>query len=133
MNLLKHQNTTFVLIALLLTTQFSLAQDGSLTINQDPEVDELLALKKKMNVSETDADRYKIQIYSGNIAGAEKAKAKINSKLSDLPSILEFETPNYKVWVGNFRNRLEADRTLLKVQKEFKNAFVFKPKKEKEL
>ena len=46
MNLLKHQNTTFLLIALLLTTQFCLAQDGSLAINQDPEIDELLALKK---------------------------------------------------------------------------------------
>ena len=52
--------------------------------------------------------------------------------MSDLPSILEFETPNYKIWVGNFRNKLEADRTLLKVQKEFPNAFVFKPKKDKE-
>ena len=43
----------------------------------------------------------------------------------------DFETPNYKVRVGNFRTRLEADRGLVKVQKEFKSAFVFKPKKEK--
>jgi hypothetical protein len=132
MNLLNYQNTLLPLFFLLFSTQICLSQQGSLTINEDPEVTELLDLKKKMNFSETDSERYKIQIYSGNRPGAEKAETQINSKLNNLPSILVFETPNYKVWVGNFRSRLEADRTLLKVQKEFKNAFVFKPKKEKE-
>ena len=64
--------------------------------------------------------------------GAEKAKANFNMAFYPIPSDLVFETPNYKVWVGNFRSRLEADRSLVKVQKEFQNAFVFKPKKEKD-
>lgn len=132
MNLLKPKNITFLTALLFFTAHISLAQEGNLNINQDPKIDKLLAVKKEMNTSETDSERYKIQIYSGNRSGAQKAKAKINSKLGDLPSILEFETPNYKVWVGNFRSKLEADRTLLKVQKEFPNAFVFKPKKEKD-
>jgi hypothetical protein len=132
MNLLNHKITVFSLFILLFSAQICFSQQGSLTINQDPEVTELLDLKKKMNISDTDSERYKIQIYSGNRPGAEKAEAQINSKLNNLPSILVFETPNYKVWVGNFRSRLEADRTLLKVQKEFKNAFVFKPKKDKD-
>lgn len=132
MNLLNYQNTLLPLFFLLFSAQICLSQQGNLTINEDPEITELLGLKKKMNFSETDSERYKIQIYSGNRPGAEKAEAQINSKLNNLASILVFETPNYKVWVGNFRSRLEADRTLLKVQREFKNAFVFKPKKEKD-
>ena len=126
------KNIKFLAVLLFATSQYCLAQEGNLNINQDAKIDKLLAIKKEMNTSETDSERYKIQIYSGNRSGAEKAKTKINSKMSDLPSILEFETPNYKIWVGNFRNKLEADRTLLKVQKEFPNAFVFKPKKDKE-
>ena len=132
MNLLNPKNIKFLAVLLFATSQYCLAQEGNLNINQDAKIDKLLAIKKEMNTSETDSERYKIQIYSGNRSGAEKAKTKINSKMSDLPSILEFETPNYKIWVGNFRNKLEADRTLLKVQKEFPNAFVFKPKKDKE-
>ena len=132
MNLLNPKNIAFITVLLFASSQFCLAQEGNLSINQDQKIDKLLTIKKEMNTSETDSERYKIQIYSGNRAGAEKAKTKINSKMSDLPSILEFETPNYKIWVGNFRNKLEADRTLLKVQNEFPNAFVFKPKKDKE-
>lgn len=132
MNLLKLKNITLLTVLLFFTAHISLAQEGDLNINQDPKIDKILAVKKEMNTYDTDSERYKIQIYSGNRSGAEKARAKINSKMNNLSSILEFETPNYKVWVGNFRSKLEADRTLLKVQKEFPSAFVFKPKKEKD-
>ena len=44
---------------------------------------------------------------------------------------MRFETPNYKIWIGNFKTRLEADRALLLIKKKFYSAFVFKPKKEK--
>ena len=35
---------------------------------------------------------------------------------------------NYKIWVGNFKTRLEADRALVKIKRKFSNAFYFKPK-----
>jgi len=40
---------------------------------------------------------------------------------------MKYETPNYKVWVGRFRTRMEADRKLVKVKKLFPNAFLFTP------
>jgi hypothetical protein len=43
---------------------------------------------------------------------------------------MEFETPNYKIWIGNFNTRLEADRALVKVKRKFAYAFYFKPKKD---
>lgn len=133
MNLLNLKKIIKTFIFLLFTTHIGFAQDGNLTIDQDSKIDKLLTIKKDMNTSDTDTDRYKIQVYSGNSnSEAEKAKTKIKTKLNELPAIITFETPNYKVWVGNFRNRLEADRALLKVQKDFKSAFVFKPKKLKE-
>ncbi|WP_104734798.1 SPOR domain-containing protein [Hanstruepera ponticola] len=122
---------TLVFSLALLTTN-SFAQQGGVTINQDQDLVKLLALKKDMNLYDNDSDRYKIQIYSGNRQDAEKAKSKIRLKMPELLATLEFETPNYKVWVGNYRSRLEADRSLVKVQKEFQNAFVFKPKKERD-
>ncbi|WP_417237766.1 SPOR domain-containing protein [Bizionia sp.] len=129
MNLLNRYSKPLITVSMMLTVNLFYAQQGTITINQAPELDTLLALKKEMNVSETDSDRYKIQIYSGDRSGANSAMSKFDAKFDKITSILEYETPNYKVWVGNFRSRLEADRALEKIKKEFNDAFRFKPKK----
>ncbi|TYB75712.1 SPOR domain-containing protein [Bizionia algoritergicola] len=122
-------STPLITVSLMLTVNLFYAQQGTITVNQAPELATLLALKKEMNVSDTDSDRYKIQIFSGDRTGAEKAMSNFDAKFDKIPSVLEYETPNYKVWVGNFRSRLEADRGLEKIKKEFNDAFRFKPKK----
>ena len=124
--------TTFTVVCILFLTNLSFGQQGTVTINQDKDIDKLLAIKKEMNESEDTSDRYRIQIYSGNRSEAEKAQSTFKSLNIDLPSKLVYETPNYKIWVGNFRDRLEADRALKKVKTKFPTAFRFKPKKEKE-
>ncbi|PWK20884.1 SPOR domain-containing protein [Xanthomarina spongicola] len=124
--------STFTVVCILFLTNLSFGQQGTVTINQDKDIDKLLAIKKEMNESEDTSDRYRIQIYSGNRSEAEKAQSTFKSLNIDLPSKLVYETPNYKIWVGNFRDRLEADRALKKVKTKFPTAFRFKPKKEKE-
>ncbi len=105
-----------------------LAQEGTVTINQDDEIQALLEIKKDIEVS---SNRYKIQIYSGASRGsAESARTKLHNNYSEWSSSIEYETPNYKIWVGNFRNRLEADRALQRIKKTFINAFIFEPKKD---
>jgi hypothetical protein len=108
------------------------SQQGSITINQDADIDRLLAIKKQMNTSESASDRYKIQVYSGNRSEAEKSRSKLRNTYNQWKTSLVYETPNYKIWVGNFRTRLEADRALKKIKSKFPSAFIFKPKKEKE-
>ncbi len=104
------------------------AQEGSVSINQDKDISVLLSLKKEVNKSQSN---YKIQVYNGNRSGAEKTRSEFRNTFSDWPTSMKFETPNYKIWIGNFKTRLEADRALLKIKKKFNNAFIFKPKKEK--
>ena len=104
------------------------AQQGESTVNQDKQIDALLKVKKDINRTESN---YKIQIFNGNRSGAEKARLEFRNSFSDWSTSMKYETPNYKIWIGNFKTRLEADRALLKVKKKFGNAFIFKPKKEK--
>ncbi|WP_397364717.1 SPOR domain-containing protein [Olleya sp. R77988] len=111
---------------------FSYAQQGTVVINEDPTIAELLEIKKTLNKDEKNSDRYKIQIYSGSRTTAESVKSKFDGSVGKWRSQLVFEAPNYKIWVGNFRSRLEADRALVAVQKKFGDAFIFKPKKEKD-
>ena len=103
------------------------AQEGTVTINQPEAINTLLELKKDIKT----VDTYRIQIYSGlSRAAAERAASNFKFKYKGLPTEMVFQTPNYKIWVGNFRDRLEADRALLKIKKSYMNAFIFKPKRD---
>ena len=118
---------------LLLVTFFSVcihstyAQVGVVTVNQSQDIDKLLKLKKEVN---KEATNYKIQIYNGTRSSADKTRTEFRQTFDEWPVKMIFETPNYKIWVGDFKTRLEADRALLKIKRKFANAFIFKPKKQ---
>ena len=101
-----------------------LAQDGIVIINKSTEIDHVLAVKKELNEAKS---FIKIQIYSGNRLGANKALYNYKADFPEQFTEMKYETPNYKVWVGRFRTRMEADRKLVKVKKLFPNAFLFTP------
>lgn len=114
---------------LLICINLGFSQSGNVTLNANPDISSLLQLKKEINKNENTSDRYKIQIYSGNRDSAESAIESFKNSFSDTTSRLVYETPNYKVWTGNYRSRLEADRALIKIKDKFPSAFIFKPKK----
>ena len=117
-----------IVLLALFTISNIYAQQGETTVNQDKQIDALLSLKKDINRTESN---YKIQIFNGNRSSAEKARLEFRNSFSDWSTSMKYETPNYKIWIGSFKTRLEADRALVTVKKKFGNAFVFKPKKEK--
>ena len=103
------------------------AQEGTVNIDQSKAIDKLLEFKKDINTVET----FKIQVYSGSSSSAaSNVKAEFKQSYVQWPVEMVFNTPNYKIWVGNFRDRLEADRALLLIKKNYMNAFIFKPKKD---
>jgi len=115
-----------------LVSSFCYAQQGQVIVNQDKNIPKLLQLKKEINKDENASDRYKIQIYNGNSrTAAYDAEKELTDAFTDWSSKVVYEEPNFKTWVGNFRTRLEADRSLKKIKKKFPSAFIFKPKKEK--
>lgn len=127
MNILSVKSNFFITIIIFIFSCNLNAQEGTVVINQDKEIEDLLNIRKSM---ETSFDRYKIQIYSGlSRSSAETARTEFLENYSDWPSSIEYETPNYKIWVGDFRSRLEADRALIRIKKTFMNAFIFEPKK----
>jgi cell division septation protein DedD len=106
-----------------------LAQNAKVTIVEDPKIPQLLALKSQMTKNNELADRYKIQIMGfGNLNDANDIIDTYKKQFDKWAANVAYQSPNYKVWVGHFSNRLEADRALLEVKKEFPNAFVFEPK-----
>ncbi|MCY2685782.1 SPOR domain-containing protein [Salinimicrobium sp. TH3] len=118
--------TTLVVIG---TVTVSKAQEGQVTIHQDEIIPELLEQKSEMVKDGVIGERYRVQLFSGDNNEASKVIKEYRSLFPEWSSTIVFETPNYKVWVGNFRNSLEADRALLEIKKSFPAAFRFKPEK----
>ncbi len=103
------------------------AQEGTVNIDQSKAIDKLLEFKKDIKTVGT----FRIQVYSGSSSSAaSNVKAEFKQSYGQWPVEMVFNTPNYKIWVGNFRDRLEADRALLRIKKNYMNAFIFKPKKD---
>ncbi len=103
------------------------AQEGRVIIDQDKDIEKLLEFKKDIKT----VDLYKIRVFSGDRSSAEYTKSQVTSLYGDWPIAMEYETPNYKIYVGAFRTRLEADRALLKVKKSYPGALILFFKKER--
>lgn len=110
-------------------SQKSIAQDAKVTVNQDPKFEQLLNEKRKINSSITINDRYKIQIFNGDTENSKKTLTDFKRDNKNMDATIVFSTPLYKVWVGNFKTRIEAEKNLNDLKKKYPNAFLIKPNK----
>jgi hypothetical protein len=119
----------YFIILFLGSTLFLRAQEqGKITINQDARIDSLLVLHKKMNEKNPHIEGWRINIFfeSGNYSKkmAIDTKAKFVQSYTNIPCYVVFEEPYYKVLVGDYRTRMEAEKLLKDIVPEYPNAFV---------
>lgn len=114
----------FTFVLLLIVTHTTSAQSSVVTVNADAKIDALLLLKKELEKKGDLSDGYTIQLYYGNLTRAEVIKKEFQKTFTTWSPSIKYETPNYKVWAGNFSSRLEADRALIEIKEKFDSAFV---------
>lgn len=105
------------------------SQQGQVNIQQDEKIPELLNLKTRLTKDAKLGERFQIQLYYGDNNKASEVIKQFRANYPEWPSQVIYETPNYKVWVGNFRSRLEADRALRTLKAEYPSAFIPKPQR----
>jgi len=105
------------------------AQSQNLTLNQDPKFEQLLNEKRKFNTAISTNDSYRIQIFSGKSDEAKKTLSDFKREYTNIDGTIIFNTPNYKVIVGNFKTRIEAEKNLADIRKKYKSVFLLKPGK----
>jgi len=109
--------------------QNALAQTPKFNIIQDPKFENLLNEKRKINSSITVNDRYKIQIFYGTNEEAKKALSTFRKEYRNLDGTIVYSNPSYKVWVGTFKTRIEAERNYKEILKKYPNALLLRPNK----
>jgi hypothetical protein len=124
---LKHAFQLILLFCFFSINLFS--QEENITVSQNPKFENLLNEKRKINTSITVNDIYKIQIYNGDIESSKKILIDFKKEFLNLDGTIVFYTPGYKVWVGNFKTRIEAERNLLLLKTKYPNSLIIQPNK----
>jgi hypothetical protein len=126
----KYRNTmkTPVFTALILGLAFQVsAQEGNISIQQDSKIDELIKLYAEAN---SNTGYYQIQVGFGDYQKAQNLKTQVEVDFPDWYSKIEFESPTYRVRLGRFKTKLEAERKYLEVRKKYPDAMLLKPEKD---
>ena len=80
----------------------------------------------KNNATRTTAMGFRVQIYSGsNRSDAYAEQARFKSLYQGIDTYVSYDEPNYRVKVGDFRSRSEAQDLMQGLRKEFNNVFIF--------
>lgn len=99
--------------------------DSTIRITRDSRLDELIERQKQVNLEKQSMPGYRVQIYfGGNRPKASEVKLDFNSRFPDITAYLTYQQPNYKVRVGDFRNRYEAQKLLKQLEGKYSTTFV---------
>ena len=113
-----------IFIIVLILNFSSQAQNGKVEITQRIEIEKVIEIKKEKNKNKS---MLRIQIFNGSREDANNTKEKFENIKVDSIIDMVYETPNYKIWVGNYKTQLEADIKLLEIKRYFPDAFIFRP------
>jgi hypothetical protein len=113
------------------------AQDNSR--KQTPYVEAKYSVNKKLdavldsidriNLQRNFIDGFTIQVYSGlKREDALNTKKELTSTLPDLQSEVQYSQPNFRVKVGKYFNRLDAQRDYVDVKRHFPTAIIIPDK-----
>ena len=121
---LKHIIVRYTVFALLIAAAFELhAQQVQVT--SFPALDSLVARNIESNKSANGIQGYRVQIFFGSERkNATDAKTKLLQLLPDEEVYLIYQQPYFKVRVGDYRTRLEAEAVYRKLINDFDKAFI---------
>jgi len=114
-------------IICLLFLSITYSQTDRLNLINDPKLDSVLKIKKVVDKKNFKKNYYSIQLFSGQFVIGDSISKLVSEKFIEDSVYFYFETPNYKVRIGKYKSKLDAEKKLKILRKEFKSAFVFMP------
>lgn len=114
--------------------QAASAQEGKVTVIKDPQIDSLIAKRLALSRAGSTGNKvttlgFRVQIFSG--LGRDEAyseQSKFRSLFPGVNSYVSYTQPNYRVRVGDFRTKLEAQKFVNELKKNYSSLFIFAEK-----
>ena len=116
----------FSLLALFILCNFSVnAQDENVIYN-DSLTKNLFKIKKDYSKKIFESTYYTIQIYFGSLDEADSILNDFKENFKEIKSNLIFETPNYKVRIGDYKDINVASQELEGIRRIYPGSFIIK-------
>jgi hypothetical protein len=101
---------------------------GTLNLKQDSRIDRLMQKQREVYANNKTMNGFRVQIFMeiGNeaVAHARSVKGGFEKLYPEIPVYLSYEQPYYRLRVGDFRNRVEAEKYLRILKPRYSLAFV---------
>jgi hypothetical protein len=115
----------FLLVSSFCLGTYAQSDSNSIVVHKDPRLD--LLVKKQIEINEIttrnsrrSAQGYRIQVIStNNRTKAMEAKTKIYQRFPELKTYLMYQSPFFKLKVGNFLDREDAESYLQDIMEIF--------------
>jgi hypothetical protein len=101
--------------------------DAKYSVNN--KLDAVLDSIDRINLQRNFIDGFTIQVYSGlKREDALNTKKELTSSLPDLKSEVQYSQPNFRVKVGKYFSRLDAQKDYVEVKRHFPTAIIIPDK-----
>ena len=123
-------NKFLFLLSILLFIAFnSNAQKAKLTLNNDAYLDTAIQKNIDKNRIANVVDGYRIQLFSGaERNNANALKTKFLKLYPETPAYLIYQQPYFKLRVGDYRTKIEAQQIFYKLQDDFGQVIIIPDK-----
>ncbi|ULQ56624.1 SPOR domain-containing protein [Flavihumibacter rivuli] len=114
-------------LVLLLLVKAGFGQSDSLVVYKDPRIDQLVRKQAEINEFTTREARrnvsgFRIQVINTTDRNAAiSAKTRVYKLFPELKAYLMYQSPYFRLRVGNFKTRKEAEEYQRQLAREFKN------------
>ncbi|NTW26431.1 MAG: SPOR domain-containing protein [Lentimicrobium sp.] len=119
--------TSVLSFLLLVIALYTSAQSGSAEVIADPKINQLVEKHIFLNQHQSSLDGWRVQIFFDSGANSKRKATEVlnqfNGQHPETNAYLSFREPYYRVRVGDFRTRLEAEGFMKTIQSEYPNAF----------
>ena len=122
-----YKKNKLICLFFLIISATCFSQDSNSKINENSNFKKLLDLSKEANNEYFNSNYFSIQVYSGPYKEADSILDFAKDNYLNDSIFFFFETPNYKVQVGKFQSKIDAQKKLRSVIKDFRAAFILKP------
>lgn len=104
------------------------AQKGYVEIQQDSTISKLMTTKIEIDTENYASKFYTIQLFYGDNKRAQELYDNLKETFPDWEVNLSFETPNYKVQVGRYKDYYSGLNKLNEVKRNYPAAFLLEIK-----
>ena len=118
----------FISVLLITFSTDIIAQVGRVRVFKDPKIDIVVDKQKEICSADNTIDGFRVQIFMGSGNDAPDEAREVMKAFSEefplVPAYLVFGQPYYRVRVGDFRTRIEAEKLHLILKEKYPKAFV---------